>query len=83
LSVQHFPEGATFCSEERATSLSTDFRRFLQRDVKVLTEDMNLGQQIVNLALAKKVKELGVKQESYFAWYEERYEGDVQIELAG
>jgi len=44
---------------------------------------MKLGQQIVSLPLAKRLKELGVKQESYFAWYEERYEGDVQIELAG
>jgi hypothetical protein len=44
---------------------------------------MNLGQQVVSLALARRLKELGVKQESYFAWYEERCEGDVQIELAG
>jgi hypothetical protein len=50
---------------------------------KVLTEGMNLGQQVVSLALARRLKELGVKQESYFAWYEERYAGDVQIELAG
>jgi len=32
---------------------------------------MKLGQQIVSLPLAKRLKELGVKQESYFAWYEE------------
>ena len=57
--------------------------RFLHRDAKILTEDMKLVQQIVSLPLAKRLKELGVKQESCFAWYEERYEGDVQIELAG
>ncbi len=29
---------------------------------------MKLEQQVCNLELAKKLKELGVKQESYFTW---------------
>jgi hypothetical protein len=34
---------------------------------------MKLEEQIVSLELAKKLKELNVKQESYFHWY--RYDG--------
>lgn len=30
---------------------------------------MNLENQVVSLELAKKLKELGVKQEGYFVWY--------------
>jgi hypothetical protein len=30
---------------------------------------MELQQQVVNLELSKKMKELGFKQESYFIWY--------------
>ena len=30
---------------------------------------MELKDQVVSLELAKKLKELGVKQDSYFAWY--------------
>jgi hypothetical protein len=36
----------------------------------VLAQDMKLAQQVVSLAIARKLKESGVKQESYFAWYE-------------
>ena len=43
---------------------------------------MKLGQQVVSLSLAKTLKELGVVQESHFAWYEELRDGEVQVELA-
>lgn len=43
---------------------------------------MQLGQQVVSLSLAKRLKELGVLQESHFAWYEELCDGEVQVELA-
>lgn len=39
---------------------------------------MKLEDQVVSLELAKKLKELGVKQESYFK-YEERENGHVEI----
>ena len=39
-----------------------------------LASYMNLKTQVCSLELAMRLKELGVKQESYFAWYKE---GDV------
>jgi len=38
---------------------------------------MKLENQVCSLELAKKLKELGVSQESYFAWYEEN--GNVEL----
>jgi|HubBroStandDraft_2_1064218.scaffolds.fasta_scaffold432157_2 hypothetical protein len=64
-----------FLSETHPIDNLSPFCRFLQRDAKILTEDMKLGQQIVSLPLAKRLKELGVKQESCFAYYEEQHEG--------
>ena len=37
--------------------------------------DMKLEKQVVSLELAKKLKELGVKQESYFGWVYDPYWG--------
>src|SRR5258707_584697 len=40
---------------------------------------MNLEQQVCGLDLAKRLKELGVKQESYFAWCDCDVHGEYQI----
>ncbi len=37
---------------------------------------MQLAEQVVSLELAKKLKELGVKQESYFCWHWAGIEGE-------
>jgi hypothetical protein len=40
---------------------------------------MNLEQQVCGLDLAKRLKELGVKQESYFAWCDCDVHGEYRI----
>jgi hypothetical protein len=40
---------------------------------------MPLEKQVVSLDLAKRLKELGVKQESYFTWF--AYEGDKGVKF--
>jgi hypothetical protein len=40
---------------------------------------MNLEQQVCGLDLAKRLKELGVKQESYFAWCDCDVHGEYRV----
>jgi hypothetical protein len=41
---------------------------------------MKLAQQVVSLALAKKLKEFGVQQESYFAWYQDANQTELVMQ---
>ena len=40
---------------------------------------MTLEQQVCSLELAKRLKELGVKQESYFVWHREGSLASVEL----
>ena len=40
---------------------------------------MKLEKQVVNLELSKKLKELGVKQESYFAYVNTKQKGEIHL----
>ncbi len=43
---------------------------------------MKLENQVVNLELAQKMKEIGFKQESYFHWYIPVFNGDMIFKFA-
>lgn len=40
---------------------------------------MKIEDQVTNLELSKRLKELGVEQENYFAWYHVKSNGEWQI----
>lgn len=42
---------------------------------------MKLENQVTSLELSKKLKEIGVKQESYFNWSQRNYSDDSPIDL--